>query len=85
MKIPLLLQNIELPGLHIEIFVPDPDFIRTAWKESALDFPYWSRIWPAAYSLSSFLLERPELIKGKNVLELAAGLGLPSLVAAYSA
>ena len=47
--------------------------------------PYWAKLWPAAVALATYLHEHPALISGKNVLELAAGLGLPSLVAAAHA
>jgi predicted nicotinamide N-methyase len=43
---------------------------------------YWARLWPSALALATFLQHTPQLIIGKKVAELAAGLGLPSLVAA---
>ena len=46
------------------------------------DFPYWGKCWPAAIALSNFIEKNTTLVQNKNVLELAAGLGLPSLVAA---
>lgn len=45
-------------------------------------FPFWARCWPSARALAGFLEQHPEYIRGKQVLELAAGLALPSLVAA---
>ncbi len=46
------------------------------------DFPYWGKCWPAASALSAFLAKNTSLIQDKTVIEFAAGLGLPSLVAA---
>jgi len=71
----------------ISLFVPDAAWIQHTYyklSESNEDviFPYWARLWPAAYALADFLQQNPSYIKGKKVLELAAGLGLPSLVAA---
>lgn len=43
--------------------------------------PYFGVLWPAGLGLSYFLQDHPEFINGKSVLELGAGLGLPSLVA----
>ncbi|PZP41361.1 MAG: methyltransferase, partial [Pseudopedobacter saltans] len=43
------------------------------------------QVWPAALGLCQYLVENPSNIKDKNVLELAGGLGLPSLVAAHFA
>ena len=45
--------------------------------------PYFGILWPAAQGLAKYLGERPELVKGKSVLELGGGLGLPSLVATH--
>ena len=45
--------------------------------------PYFGILWPGSLALSHYLVQYPELIKGKKVLELGCGLGLPSLVATY--
>ena len=45
--------------------------------------PYFGILWPAAEGLAHYLSDHPELVKGKSVLELGCGLGLPSLVASH--
>jgi predicted nicotinamide N-methyase len=45
--------------------------------------PFFGVLSPAAEALSLYLNEHPELIKGKTILELGSGLGLPSLVASH--
>lgn len=45
--------------------------------------PYFGVLWPAAEALSLYLEQNPKLIKGKTVLELGCGLGLPSMVATH--
>lgn len=45
--------------------------------------PYFGVLWPSSIALSEFIGEHPELVKGKKVLELGCGLGLPSLVSSY--
>lgn len=45
--------------------------------------PYFGILWPASEALSLYLADHPELVKGKTVLELGSGLGLPSLVASH--
>jgi predicted nicotinamide N-methyase len=47
--------------------------------------PYWAQVWPSAYALCEFIATQPHWLKNKTVLELAAGLGLPSLLAAQLA
>ena len=53
--------------------------------QATIAFPYWSKVWPSAEALALFILQHPEYIAGKMVVELGAGLGLPSLVAAQMA
>lgn len=45
-------------------------------------FPFWAKVWPASIGLCNFLAENIECIADKKVVEVAAGLGLPSLFAA---
>ncbi len=57
--------------------------LKKGWQKQQLsDFPYWGKCWPSAIALSNFIAKNPFYVKDKYVLELAAGLGLPSLVAA---
>jgi predicted nicotinamide N-methyase len=46
--------------------------------------PYWADLWPSAIGLSQFIDENPALVKGKNVIELGCGLGMPGIVAALN-
>lgn len=80
--IPAVLQQIEVGQRSFALYIPDPVFIRQAFAEGTLSSPYWSQVWPSAIGLSLFLLQHTELLAGKKVLELGAGLGLPSIVAA---
>ena len=65
-----------------EIFVPDEMQVKQLYSEGRIAFPFWSRIWPSSIALCEFIQENPGLIAGKKILELAAGLGLPSFIAA---
>jgi predicted nicotinamide N-methyase len=42
--------------------------------------PYWAELWPSGLALARALDRRP--LRGRRVLELGCGLGVPSLVAA---
>jgi predicted nicotinamide N-methyase len=44
--------------------------------------PYWAEIWPSAITLSSFIADELP-IKGLRVIELGAGVGMVSIVAAW--
>jgi predicted nicotinamide N-methyase len=43
--------------------------------------PYWAELWPSAVALSRELVEHPHWVRGKQVLEIGCGLGLPGIVA----
>ncbi len=45
--------------------------------------PYFGILWEASEALAAYLGDHPELVKNKTVLELGAGLGLPSMVASH--
>ena len=44
--------------------------------------PYWAELWASALALSQYLVTSKMDFQGKKVLEIGAGLGLPSIVAA---
>lgn len=87
MSIPLNLETFSWPPYEIKLYVPDQQALKQQWQqpEMANDFPYWARVWPSALALCDFLTRHPNLIQNKNVVEIAAGLALPSLLAAHFA
>jgi len=59
----------------------DWDELRHQEGAVARTTPYWARLWPSGLALADALALRDDL-DGARVLELGAGLGLPSVVAA---
>jgi len=87
MQQPYHIQEFTFGGQALQLYVPDETFIREKYeldRKAGLQplFPYWAKIWPAAIALCHYIRSHPELVKNKVVVELAAGLGLPSLLAA---
>lgn len=82
MDLPLIRQSLQIAGHAIHFFAPQPAIVKARFAKGELTDPYWSRVWPAARVLTDFLLTHPEFIKRKRVLELGAGLGLPSMAIA---
>lgn len=71
----------------VEVFVPDPLLLKETYKnkEENTASLYWAKVWPAAVGLCIFLQKNLQYVKNKNVLELAAGPGLPGIFcAAYA-
>lgn len=46
--------------------------------------PYWAFAWPGGQALTRFVLDHPEWVKGKRVLDFAAGSGLSAIGAALA-
>eukprot|EP00667_Euglena_gracilis_P011527 EG_transcript_11787 len=46
--------------------------------------PYWAALWGSAQGLAAEVLRRPELVRGKRVLDLGCGVGLAGLAAAVA-
>jgi predicted nicotinamide N-methyase len=66
------------------LYIPDPALVKTTYQKLvAADprtiFPYWAKIWGSSDAMVNFLLEEPEWIQNKKVLEIGAGIGVPSL------
>jgi predicted nicotinamide N-methyase len=44
--------------------------------------PYWAFAWAGGQALARYVLDRPDLVRGRRVLDLAAGSGLVAIAAA---
>lgn len=76
-------ETIVIANNEINVCVPNVDAVQQRHTENSYQpFPYWAKKWPASLGLANFILRHPTIIEKKRVLELAAGLGLPSLLAA---
>jgi len=74
-------------GAEKAIYIPAYEAVKAIYADlleldPATPFPYWAKVWPSAIALLNILQKHPNWIKDKNVLELGAGIGLPSLMMA---
>lgn len=72
------------------LYVPDLASVKSTYENivtvgHTTPFPFWAKIWPAAKAMSLFLQAEPNWVKDKLVLEIGAGIGLPSLIIAEHA
>lgn len=53
------------------------------WLEAQnIDPPYWAFCWPGGQAIARYLLDNPAEVRGKQVIDFAAGSGISSLAAA---
>ncbi|SKA24397.1 Predicted nicotinamide N-methyase [Enhydrobacter aerosaccus] len=54
-----------------------------AWmEEQNIDPPYWAFCWPGGQAVARYLLDNPDLVRGRRVIDFAAGSGVSSMAAA---
>lgn len=80
MQYPLILNSF---SADLKLYIPDPLLIKSNYEILRLNnpatlFPFWAKVWPSAMALSLFLEQNLDLINNKSVLEIGAGIGLPS-------
>ena len=80
-------QVVQLPrtGREYQIHVPS-EASRDRWFTEARanpsqPAPFWSRIWSSGVALADLILERPDDLAGRQVLELGSGLGVTAAAA----
>lgn len=72
------------------LYVPVPELVRPTYEEllvvdTTVSFPFWAKIWASSRAMTLFLESEPTWIQSKRVLELGAGIGLPSFKLAHDA
>ncbi|MEQ9814178.1 MAG: 50S ribosomal protein L11 methyltransferase [Azospirillaceae bacterium] len=53
-------------------------------EENGVDPPYWAFPWPGGMALARHLLDHPDLVHGRRVLDLGSGSGLTAIAAALA-
>jgi predicted nicotinamide N-methyase len=51
-------------------------------EQNGLPPPYWAFAWPGGQALARHILDHPELVRGRRVLDFAAGCGIAAIAAA---
>lgn len=70
------------PELELWLLGEELDLERSIPALLALDdAPYWAFAWGSGQALARHLLDRPELVKGKRVIDVGAGSGVAAIAA----
>ena len=76
-----------LPELWLHLassVVPFWQATETWLAEVNVQAPFWAFPWPGGQALARFLLDNPSLVRGRRVLDFAAGSGVAAIAAALS-
>jgi methyltransferase-like protein 23 len=80
---------IQLTQISAEkaIYIPDYEQVKEIYTsllnlDPNTPFPFWAKLWPSSIALLDVLKAHPHLIQNKHVLEIGAGICLPSLMMA---
>ncbi len=53
--------------------------LTAAARDPEQNLPYWATLWPSGIALADAILAQPDLVRGKQVLELGCGLGTTAI------
>jgi predicted nicotinamide N-methyase len=70
-------------GLHLATEItPIWQATEEVLAESGIAPPYWAFAWPGSIALARHVLDHPESVRGRRVMDFAAGSGLAAIAAA---
>lgn len=75
------------PGLKLHLathVTPLWEATEASLAESGLAPPYWAFAWPGGQAIARYVLDHPDRVRGKTVLDFAAGSGLGAIAAAWA-
>ena len=65
-------------------YVPIWQATETWLEEQNVDPPYWAFCWPGGQAIARYLLDNPHEVRGKRVIDFAAGSGVSAMAAAQA-
>jgi predicted nicotinamide N-methyase len=71
-----------LPELALWLIAPSIDLNARCAELASGDPPFWAFCWGSGQALARHVLDHPELVRGKHVLDFGAGSGVLALAAA---
>ena len=79
------------PSLVPEVALQVADDVVALWEaleagevDPGSDPPFWAAAWPGGQALARYVLDQPEVVAGRSVLDLGAGSGLVAVAALHA-
>ncbi len=75
-----------LPGLPLQLWLMNPEHMQRRMSDEETqrlinDPPYWSFCWASGLALAKWILNHPEQVQGKRIIDVGAGSGIVALAA----
>ncbi|MEO6216459.1 MAG: 50S ribosomal protein L11 methyltransferase [Sphingomonas sp.] len=71
-----------VPEIELHKASPSSGLGRLAARDTGFGSPYWAYYWAGGLALARHILDHPEVVAGRRVLDLGAGSGLVAIAAA---
>lgn len=87
-SIPYQVHELNIHQEQVRLCIPVQEAVKESYTQTEIaqrKFPYWAKLWPSARAMGEWLIRHPQIYQSKTVHEIAAGLGLPGILAAKSA
>src|SRR5262245_28327329 len=62
--------------------IPLWELVESEFEVQGIAPPYWAFAWPGGQALARYILDRPEIVRGRTVLDFASGCGIAGIAAA---
>lgn len=72
-----------VPEVTLHLLTPDSPHWHAS-DPSALGWPYWAVAWPGGQALARYVLDHPETVRGRRVLDFGSGGAVEGLAAAMA-
>lgn len=73
-----------VPEVRLHKAAPTSGLGRLAEADEAFGSPYWAYFWGGGLALARYVLDHPEMVRGRRVLDLGAGSGMVAIAAALA-